>query len=273
MSNRLIWILIILSFIIWWFFYWSFVYIPNKAEKEKQMQITLENERKEIKLTKLDDEIIEAKTLTPEEKIEELKLTKSYYKIINLSNDNFYFSKKDNTLDLKINNKLVWNFDLVPENKLDIQKIYSSENDFYLVVWNKKYIYNSLTDIIFELDLNIDVDYIKRSDDIFIINTDKWSFTYNKTNNKLEYFTFFEDFVYYNYSYIWVVKKDDEVRIKNLSLWNIDWNSIYFYNPKTKEKKSLYVSDLDLEKIYMEGSEVYFMDSSKWVYKLENLEQ
>jgi len=71
------------------------------------MQITLENEKKEIKLTKVDDIVTETKTLTPEEKIEELKLTKSYYKIINLANDNFYFSKKDNTLDLKINNKLV----------------------------------------------------------------------------------------------------------------------------------------------------------------------
>ena len=119
------------------------------------MQITLENEKKEIKLTKVDDIVTETKTLTPEEKIEELKLTKSYYKIINLANDNFYFSKKDNTLDLKINNKLVWNFDLVPENKLDIRKIYSSENDFYILIWNKKYIYNLLTEILFELDLKL----------------------------------------------------------------------------------------------------------------------
>lgn len=273
MSNRLIWLLIILSFIIWGFFYWYFVYIPNKVEDEKQMKITLENEKKEVKLTKVDNIVIETKTLTPEEKIEELKLTKSYYKIINLANNNFYFSKVDNSLDLKINNKLVWNFDLVPTEKLDIQKIYTSGNDFYIVVWNKKYIYNLLTDIIFELDLNIDVVYIKRSDDIFIINTEKWSFTYNKTNNKLEYFTFFEDFVYYNDSYIWIIKKGDDLRIKNLSLWNLDWNSIYLYNPKTKEKKSLYVSDLNLEKIYMENNEIYFIDSSKWIYKLENLEQ
>lgn len=273
MSNRLIWVLIILSFIIWWFFYWSFVYVPNKIEKEKQIELSLENEKKEIKLTKVDDIIIETKTLTPEEKIEELKLTKSFYKVINLENNNFYFSKVDNSLDLKINNKLVWNFDLVPDNKLEIQRIYSSDNDFYLVVWNKKYIYNSLSDIILELDLNIDVNYIKRSDDIYIINTKKWSFIYNKANSNLEYFIFFEDFVYYNDSYIWIIRKDDITRINNLSLGLLDKNSIFLYNPKTKEKKSLYMSDLDLEKIYMQAGEIYFVDSSSLVYKLENLEQ
>lgn len=273
MSNRLIWVLIILSFIIWWFFYWSFVYVPNKIEKEKQIELSLENEKKEIKLTKVDDIIIETKTLTPEEKIEELKLTKSFYKVINLENNNFYFSKVDNSLDLKINNKLVWNFDLVPDNKLEIQRIYSSDNDFYLVVWNKKYIYNSLSDIILELDLNIDVNYIKRSDDVYIINTKKWSFIYNKANSNLEYFIFFEDFVYYNDSYIWIIRKDDITRINNLSLGLLDKNSIFLYNPKTKEKKSLYMSDLDLEKIYMQAGEIYFVDSSSLVYKLENLEQ
>jgi len=30
---------------------------------------------------------------------------------------------------------------------------------------------------------------------------------------------------------------------------------------------------LNLEKIYIENNEIYFIDSSKWIYKLENLEQ
>gem|GEM_PF-5419564 len=49
-------------------------------------------------------------------------------------------------------------------------------------------------------------------------------------------------------------------------------NSIYFYNPNSKEKKSLYETNLNLEKIYFEGDFIYFVDSNDEVYKLENLE-
>ncbi len=48
MSNRLIWVLIILGFMFFWFFYWTFVYVSNKIEEEKQAQIALEEWKKEI---------------------------------------------------------------------------------------------------------------------------------------------------------------------------------------------------------------------------------
>jgi len=273
MSNRILWVLIIFAFMVVWFFYWTFVYVPNKVAKDKEQVINTEIEKKAVKLTKIEDVVkVEEKTLTPEEKIAAIKNNNAYYKTINVWNDVFTFLKKDNNLTLELNKNLVWNFDLVPDTKLEIQKVYSSDTDFYLVVWNKKYIYNSLADLLFELDLSIDVNYIKRSDDLYIINTSKGSFVYNKANKNLEYFTFFEDFIYYKDSYIWIVKKDDEIRIKNLSLGSIDWDSIYLYNPTSKEKKSLYVTSLELQKIYTESGEVYFETSNWEKYKLENLE-
>ena len=272
MSNRLIWVLIILGFMIFWFFYWTFVYVPNKIEEEKQAQIALEEWKKEISLVKVEVEEQEKTELTSEQKIEEIKLNNSFYKIIELWNSKFYFSKNDNSLELKKEEKVVGDFDLVPEDKLDIQKIYSSNNDFYILIWNKKYIYNQNTDLIFELDLGVDINYIKRSEDIFIIVTDKWSYVFDKTDKSLEYFTFFEDFVYYKDSYVWIIRQDDERRIKNLWLNSLDDNSIYFYNPNSKEKKSLYETSLNLEKIYFEGDFIYFVDSNDEVYKLENLE-
>ncbi len=156
---------------------------------------------------------------------------------------------------------------------MDIQNIYSSNDDFYFVIWNKKYIYNQNTDLLLELDLAVNINYIKRSEDLYIIVTEKWSYVFDKTDKSLEYFTFFEDFVYYNNSYVWIIRQDDERRIKNLWLNSLDDNSIYFYNPKTKEKKSLYETSLDLEKIYIEDNFIFFIDSNDKSYKLENLEQ
>ena len=151
MSNRLIWVLIILGFMIFWFFYWTFVYVPNKIEEEKQAQIALEEWKKEISLVKVEVEEQEKTELTSEQKIEEIKLNNSFYKIIELWNSKFYFSKNDNSLELKKDEKVVGDFDLVPEDKLDIQKIYSSNNDFYILIWNKKYIYNQNTDLMMKI--------------------------------------------------------------------------------------------------------------------------
>lgn len=272
MSNRLIWVLIIFGFMLFGFFYWTFVYVPNKIEEEKQVQIALEEWKKEISLVEIKTENNEKEELTPEQKIEEIKTNNSFYRIIELWNSKFYFSKNDNSLELKKDEKVVGNFDLVPEDKLEIQKIYSSRDDFYLVVWNKKYIYNQNTDLIFELDLSVDVKYIKRSEDLFVIVTWKWSYVFDKTDKSLEYFTFFEDFVYYKDSYVWIIRDNDKRRLKNLWLESLNDNSIYFYNPKTKEKKSLYETSLILEKIYFEDEFIYFIDSNDKIYKLENLE-
>lgn len=273
MSNRLIWVLIIFIFVVFWFIYWTFMYLPNKIEEEKQAQIELEQSKKEITLVEVETKKQEITELTPEQKIEEIKVNNSFYKIIELSNSKFYFSKKDNLLELKKDEKILWNFDLVPEDKLDIQNIYSSNDDFYFVIWNKKYIYNQNTDLLLELDLAVNINYIKRSEDLYIIVTEKWSYVFDKTDKSLEYFTFFDDFVYYKDFYIWIIKKDDERRLKNLSISSINGNSIFKYNPKTKEKKSLYETSLDLEKIYFEGDFIYFVDSNDEVYKLENLDQ
>ncbi|MDD3793791.1 MAG: hypothetical protein PHI37_03195 [Candidatus Gracilibacteria bacterium] len=275
MSNRLIGILIVFSFGVFGFIYWTYFYIPSKIEeKQRQEQIALE-QKKEIKLVEIKEleKENEIKELTPQEKIEELKRINSFYKIIEIETDVFYFSKKDNILEVKLGEKIVGNFDLVPVDKLSISRVYSSGDDYYILNGNKKYIYNSVSDLLIELDLTIDIDYIKRSENLYIIKTQKGSFIFDRNTKTLEYFTFFDDFVYYKDFYIGIIKKDDERRLKNLSISSIKGNSIFKYNPKTKEKKSLYETNLDLEKIYNLGDEIYFIDSNSKTYKLENLDQ
>ena len=116
------------------------------------------------------------------------------------------------------------------------------DNYIFIVFWDKKYLYSlsSKTDI--EVLLNIGVNYVKKaaSNSSFHFVTEKWSFIYDRNRETLEYFSYFDDFVYYNDEYIWVIKKEDKRRLKNLWLDDENDNLIVKYNPGTKEKKVLH---------------------------------
>lgn len=270
-SNRFLSLIILLLFSIWAFIYFSFVYLPNKAEQDKILNEALSwSWTKSIELIKVDinQQNLEMNSI---DKINSIKEKLDYYKIIDLWSDKFYFSQDDNKIVAKINWKIISIFDFVLETEISVKNVYSSNSDFLFSMWNEIYLYNKNTDILDKIDLFVDVKYVKRSDNIYIFVTNVWSYLYDIRNKKLEYFTFFEDFVYYNDSYIWIISKNDDRRINNLWLWKLTKNSIYFYNPNTKEKNSLYETDLVLEKIYYQNWEIFFIDSKKELYKLENL--
>lgn len=270
-SNRFLSLIILLLFSIWAFIYFSFVYLPNKAEQDKILNEALSwSWTKSIELIKVDinQQNLEISSI---DKIKSIREKLDYYKIIDLWSDKFYFSQDDNKIVAKINWKIISIFDFVLETEISVKNVYSSNSDFLFSMWNEIYLYNKNTDILDKIDLFVDVKYVKRSDNIYIFVTNVWSYLYDIRNKKLEYFTFFEDFVYYNDSYIWIISKNDDRRINNLWLWKLTKNSIYFYNPNTKEKNSLYETDLVLEKIYYQNWEIFFIDSKKELYKLENL--
>lgn len=274
-SNRTLWFIIIFCFLVWIFIYLDNFYFPKLAEERRLLNEQLSNSwAKNIELIKVstfnnEDEILN--NLSSEERINQIRERLDYYKIIDLWVDKFYFSLIDNKLSLSLNSKLVWVFDAFREDDLNIFRVYWTENEFFFNFWNNKYIYNKNTDLIENIDLHIDVLYVKKSENIFIFVTSVWSYTYDLRTKNLEYFTFFQDFIYYNDSYIWIISKDDNRRINNLWLNNLLKNSIYFYNPNTKERKSLYETDLNLEKIYHFNNEIYFIDSKSDIYRLENL--
>lgn len=272
-SNRFLSLIILLLFSIWAFIYFSFVYLPNKAEQDRILNESITSSwSKKIELVKVEN-IISEVLENSQDKINSIREKLDYYKIIDLSSDKFYFSQDDNKIVAKINWKIISIFDFVLEAEISVKNVYSSNSDFLFSMWNEIYLYNKNTDILDKIDLFVDVKYVKRSDNIYIFVTNVWSYLYDIRNKKLEYFTFFEDFVYYNDSYIWIINKNDDRRINNLWLWKLTKNSIYFYNPNTKEKNSLYETDLVLEKIYYKNWEIFFIDSKKDIYKLENLEK
>jgi hypothetical protein len=172
---------------------------------------------------------------------------------------------------LYLNSKFVSTFSLVPENLLEIQKVYYALWwEYYILVWNKKYLYIKNTDTIKEFELNVSINYIKKIDGEYLINTTKWTFLLDRQNT-VEYVDIFEDFVYYNESYVWILRNTDTRRLNNLWFTLSKNNAIVYYNPTTKETKILYETNLNLTKIYFNTTtEIYFEENWNNTYKLQN---
>ncbi len=270
-SNRWLWIIILLIFITWWIYYYNFIYLKEKSEKDDSLSLSNSwNIEKEIKLTKIESNNKSNDSSNVESKISKLKENLEYYKVIEVWKNIFYFKKNNDKLDLFKGDLFVSKFENYSKNNLDILSIYSSDN-FLLKIWNNYYIYDLSKNNILKLDLFVDIEYVKQYNNKYIINTNKWSYVYDIKTKILDYFTFFEDFVYYKNSYIWIISKEDNIRKNNLWLEWLNKNSIYLYNPKTKEKNILYQTSISLEKIYYSWDEIFFEDDNGKVYKLENL--
>ena len=238
-------------------------------EKNKTTELKIIFEKK-ISLKKLEEEKNE---LTNLEKIDLLRkewIYESYIK--NKEWKEIYLKENNNKLELYLWKQLIWNFD-IPENKeTNIQEIYGSKNYILLKLWEKKYLYSLISKKTYDIDLKINIKYIKTwENDNFIIVTDKWSFIFNKKNKSLEYFNFFNDFVFYKKWYIWIVKKDDSNRKNNLSIENSKNDIVLFYDPNTKEKKILYNLSEKIDKIYIGNNEVILLKESWEKYSLENI--
>lgn len=276
MLNKIFSFLIIIWVFVWWYFYYNYKYIPEQnmkiqaqVKEEEQKKIEIEQTKKALKLSKIDVKIIE---LTNEQKIQQIKDDKSNYKTFNLKNaSKVYFREMDNKLDLYVDNVKIWNFNLVYPWLLRVNEVLWSLNDLYIEIGNNKFYYNSLSWLIIWIDLNIDIKYVKKwSINELIFVTSMWSFTYSILDKKLEYFTYFNDFVYYSDFYIWLVKKDDTRILKNL-WFEADSDLIVLYNPNTKEKKILYKLLEKIDYIYVQNEILYLYDIEWNIYELENI--
>lgn len=269
-SNRGLWIIILLVFITAWFYYYNFIYLEEKRlDKRQDILSNSWKVEKQVELIEFKDTNTFNKSEDVESKISKLKENLEYYKVIDLGTNIFYFKEVNNNLELYIDDIFVSNFEIYSKNNISISKIYSS-NNYLLKIGNNYYVYELSKNNILNLELYVDIKYVKQYKDKYIINTNKWSYVYDSKIKDLNYFTFFEDFVYYNNNYIWIISKDDNIRKNNLWLEWINKNSIYMYNPKTKEKNNLFQTSISLQKIYYSWNEIFFEDNNK-IYKLENL--
>jgi len=259
--------------IIWaGYLFYNLKYIPNKQAKIQE-EISIEQAKIEKqKEPKLTEQVIEKKELSNVEKIDELRSKNKYYKYFKLDNDlEAYFINNKGSLDLFYNKSKIANFSLVYSEYLNIFKIEWTQSDLFIRVWPDKYIFNSEMKNIQKIELNIDVEYVKVwADNKLIFVTEKGSFVYSINTKKLDYFSYFNDFVYFNDWYIWIVWNNEKRILNNLWFESEEENLVVYYNPNTKEKKIVYETTLDIKKIYINKEKIY-LTTEEGLFELENI--
>lgn len=280
MSNRFLWILILISFIWVSYIYYNLIYLPEKKSEIKNEQKVINSISEIKKDPELIKQVVEKKELTNLEKIEKIKQknknslgTDWKYKTFILNDNlNAYFKKSDNNLNLYLSNKKIGSFSLLYPEYLRVELIYGTDNDLYIEVWDNKYYYNNNAKIVSEIKLNIDIEYVKQwLKNSLIFVTNKWSFKYFIYNKNLEYFSYFNDFIYFNEWYIWIIKKEDKRILKNLWFTLNNETIIVYYNPDSKEKKIIYNTKEDIIKIYRSNNKLYLINSDNETFELENI--
>ena len=273
MSNRILWILVMIWIFGAGYLYYTFIIIPAKnvrIQERLEEQILLEQKKQAPVLVK--QEIVDVE-LTKAEKIQFIKDKKSSYKTFKFSNTlKAFFLENNNRLELYLNDDKIWNFDLVYTQYLNVELILWTSRDLYIEVWKYKFYYNDKTKLISEIELNIDVNYVKIwTNNRLIFVTDKGSFVYSIFDKKLEYFNYFNDFVYINDWYVWLVRKDEKRILNNLWFDIEDFNLIVYYNSSTKEKKIIYETRLDIIQIYTKNDKLYLITEDNKIHELENV--
>ncbi len=242
MTNRLIWLIIILIFILLWIWYYFLI------EKEEIKNKIISKNNIEVK-----KETIKKTTLIKVEKKQD---------------NNSLFALSDETKQELINKKNlkikqnIWNILKINNlDKINIQKIIWDEN-LFLVNFDKiNYIYNKKRLNLEKINLNIPIIYAKKINSIIHFITEKWTFLYK--NDKIEYFPIFSDFIIKNWNYIWIIKNSDKSIKKNFNFQNISWDLIILYNPKKAIKQILYKPNFEIKKILLENNNI-IIESNNW---------
>lgn len=291
MNSRFKKLLISVFLLLIWFWYLYYV-ISNKVDDFAQNQelkriedekVKQEGLKKKVTLEKKEEawsgkmvDVWSGKTVDVNKKIEELRKKNSSYAYFKIDNfdDSFSFLEENGSLSLYFWDVKIWTFKKVNKAELWIKEVIWNPSYITIFVWNEKFLYNLKTKVIKNIDLAVDVEYIKSwiNNLEFLFKTPVWIFVYTIQNNTLEYFIFFEDFVYYKNWYLWIIKKDEDIKLKNLWFEEEKQNLIIYYNPGTKEKNIIYKTDTDLKKIYYRWEKVYFEDANWDEYELKNLD-
>lgn len=257
--------------------------IDIAPSSREELIVTLE---KEVSLERVEDPVVEVSSgsgeivsensgATAQDKISQILKDKTYFKLYPLlSGNEIGFKEKEFEIEgFSINQDGIETlFNSFPKTSRTIRLEEIIETPYiYLEVSDRKYLYNTDRETISQLDLVPEVLYVKQgrvSTELLFI-TDKWAFVYNIGAKSFTYFYFFLDFVYLDDSYIGIIYKDEEQKRRNYWLTDEEKNVIIRYNPNTQERDVLYRTDLKIDKIFQENSEIFF-EAEGEKYKLDN---
>lgn len=265
MKNRLFWFLIIVIFIFVWFFW-----LINREQIEKNITKNTNTwilEEKEISFTKILEENLENNS---NEKIENLKNKSSNFAYFNINSEKFYFNIVWDKLEVKNWENILGFFDVVFKKDIKVSEIFWAFENFLIEIWPKKYIFSKQNWFIKEFETNLKITYTKFSLWNFIFFSEKkWSFVLFKEKNELEYFSLFNDFVFYKDWYIWIISSNDSNKKNRFGLnWNK--NFVLYFDPKTKQQKNIYDLWFFPEKIYEIDWKIFLENEKKEKFKIEN---
>ena len=214
--------------------------------------------------------------LSKKEKLERLKNKKKYYAYFEITNfGEVYFKVENSRMNVYVRDELAKEKQIsyfttkVEKSDISVQKVLWDDSKIFINYGEDKFLYNAITADFTQISLKIPVKYVKTgiSRDLQFV-TEKWTFVYK--DKKFEYFSLFEDFVYINWNYIWVVKSDDSRRKKNLNFDSESGTLIVLQNPKTKEKRILLKPQFELAKILIKDEKVVLEDNQGKEFSLEN---
>ncbi len=271
LSNRTIWILIILWFIIFWFWFYKYFFeIKLKTfvieSNRKNFFWNLENNKfkKEFFCWEKKCEIenippFEYKLYIKKKGYKEYKVNINLRKIDNIKID-LEKEIKIETSNKPLKNKIEENLLKKANKNLVFEEIYGKDNYIYYKVKDNLYIKNLYNNNIFTTSFKPKIIYIKSlwEDRLWIVS-DLWTFRFNLINKNIDYFSIFNDYVDVWDFYIWVIKNDDKKRKINHSFENINWDLIVSYDKKTKKKSLIKSSKDTIEKIYLNSWKVYII--------------
>lgn len=251
-----------------------------KVIKKSTQELSIYLE-KDLIIEKIEDENTKTWTwINAKEKIEELRKQKDLKE--NFANYDFWENKvfyfKDNwnnsiSLYKDWEENSIYTLSEVSKNLLDLKFIENSISMLFLKSDKKSYIIDFNKWNVWEFEFYPKVNYVKKDSNVISIVTEVWTYLYNLENEKVEYFNFFKDFLYYgDDSYLWVIYSDDKERKTNYNLSKYNWNLIVKYNFKTKDIKVLKETDLNITKIIGEAWSIYFYDDIEGKYLVSNVE-
>ena len=265
MTNRLIWLIIILIFLLLgiWYYFWV-----EKSFNKKQKN--LENNKTSIN---------NSNSLQKKITLNKIKKKKTTESLLSLSNEEKKELENKKILKIKQNIKKILKLNSIENIKIshfdwdkklyliEISKIFLNNNKKIINKLENNYIYDIKTRNLVKLDLNIKINYTKKINNITYFITEKWTFI--SQNNKIEYFPLFSDFVINKWNYIWIIKNSDKIRKNNFNFKNIYWDLIVLYNPKKAIKKILYKPDFGIKKILLENNNIVIESNNDEKYILE----
>jgi len=212
--------------------------------------------------------------LSPQDKIAQIRLEKTFDRLFPLSSGNQIGLKdKDFQIELYyIINQSERIIDTFDKESLSISVKEIDQTPYLFIGLNQnKYLYDTGGFSLSELEFTPNIEYIKqgRVTTELLFVTDKGTFVYSLANKQFSYFYFFRDFVYLDDSYIGVIYKNEEQKRRNYGLQDEEQNLIMKYDPKTQEREIIFRTHLGIERIFKEWQRIFFeADGEK--YMLDN---